>query len=52
MRKGFNNLQVLGMRCWYGEGVLILMLQGAKRKVVMQSEGDFIKDLCLTLQQN
>jgi hypothetical protein len=20
MRKGFNNLQVLGMRCWYGGG--------------------------------
>lgn len=52
MRKGFNNLQVLGMRCWYGGGALILMLQSAKRKGVMQSEGDFIKVIRLTLQQN
>lgn len=52
MRKGFNNLQVLGMRCWYGGGALILMLQSAKRKGIMQSEGDFIKVIRITLQQN
>ena len=52
MRKGFNNLQVLGMRCWCGGGALTVLLQSAKRKVVMQSEGDFIKVIRLKLQQN
>lgn len=52
MRKGFNNLQVLGMRCSYEGAALILMLRSAKRKGVIQSEGDFIKVIRLTLQQN